>query len=134
MAQAGIGGEGRGAHRFAAWPLTMLIAAAIMLLALPGSATAQGHGQRPRGAESQRPPMPPERPMPFDRPSPHQTRPLPDIVAEVQATPPYRDMDYIGVAGFETRTMIYVLRFLDGRRVVVVQVDARSGRIIGQPR
>lgn len=67
-----------------------------------------------------------------DRPQPHQTRPLPDIVARVQATPPYDDMDYIGVAGFETRSMIYVLRFLDGRQVVVVHVDARSGRIVGR--
>ena len=67
-----------------------------------------------------------------DRPSPHQTRPLPEIVAHVQGTPPYNDMDYIGVAGFQTRTMIYVLRFLDGRQVVVVHVDARSGRIVGR--
>lgn len=67
-----------------------------------------------------------------DRPQPHQTRPLPDIVARVQATPPYNGMDYIGVAGFETRSMIYVLRFLDGRQVVVVHVDARSGRIVGR--
>lgn len=67
-----------------------------------------------------------------ERPQPHQTRPLPDIVARVQATPPYNDMDYIGVAGFETRSMIYVLRFLNGRQVVVVHVDARSGRIVGR--
>ncbi len=67
-----------------------------------------------------------------DRPSPNETRPLPDIVARVQATPPYNAMDYIGVAGFENRTMIYVLRFLDGRQVVVVRVDARSGRIVGR--
>lgn len=65
-----------------------------------------------------------------DRPSPNQTRPLPEIVASVQATPPYNQMDYIGVAGFEMRSMIYVLRFLDGRQVVVVHVDARSGRIV----
>lgn len=65
-----------------------------------------------------------------ERPSPHQTRPLPEIVANVQATPPYDQMDYIGVAGFEMRSMVYVLRFLDGRQVVVVHVDARSGRIV----
>jgi hypothetical protein len=67
-----------------------------------------------------------------ERPAPNQTRPLPEIVARVQATPPFSGMDYIGVAGFETRTMIYVLRFLDGRQVVVVHVDARSGRILGR--
>lgn len=65
-----------------------------------------------------------------ERPSPNQTRPLPEIVARVQATPPYSQMDYIGVAGFEMRSMVYVLRFLDGRQVVVVHVDARSGRIV----
>lgn len=65
-----------------------------------------------------------------ERPSPNQTRPLPEIVARVQATPPYNQMDYIGVAGFEMRSMVYVLRFLDGRQVVVVHVDARSGRIV----
>ena len=67
-----------------------------------------------------------------DRPQRNQTRPLPDIVARVQATPPFSSMDYIGVAGFETRSMVYILRFLDGRQVVVVHVDARSGRIIGR--
>jgi hypothetical protein len=66
------------------------------------------------------------------RPSAAQTRPLPEIVARVQATPPYRSMDYIGVAGFEERQMIYILRFIDGRQVVVVHVDARSGRILGR--
>lgn len=66
------------------------------------------------------------------RPNAAQTRPLPEIVARVQATPPYRSMDYIGVAGFEERQMIYTLRFIDGRQVVVVHVDARSGRILGR--
>ncbi|MEQ1687986.1 MAG: hypothetical protein ABL874_05390 [Sphingopyxis sp.] len=66
------------------------------------------------------------------RPDPSQTRPLPEIVARVQATPPYNTMDYIGVAGFQVRQMIYVLRFIDGRQVVVVHVDARSGRIVSR--
>ena len=64
------------------------------------------------------------------RPNPVQTRPLPDIIATVQSTPPYSGMDYIGVAGYEPQTMVYTLRFLDGRQVVVVHVDARSGRIL----
>lgn len=64
------------------------------------------------------------------RPTPHQTRPLPEIVAQVQSRAPYNAMDYIGVVGFETQSMIYVLRFLDGRQVIVVRVDGRSGRII----
>jgi hypothetical protein len=68
------------------------------------------------------------------RPNAVQTRPLPDIVARVQATPPYSGMDYVGVADYDERAMIYVLRFIDGRRVVVVNVDARSGRILGSAR
>lgn len=67
-----------------------------------------------------------------DRPVPNETRPLPEIVARVQATPPYSNMDYIGVESFQVRQRVYVLRFIDGRQVVVVHVDARSGRIIGR--
>jgi hypothetical protein len=69
-----------------------------------------------------------------ERPNAVQTRPLPDIVARIQSTPPYGDMDYLGVADYDTRNMVYVLRFLDGRRVVVVNVDARSGRILSSAR
>lgn len=90
---------------------------------LPVDASAQS--RPPRAAREQT--------APADiRPTPNQTRPLPEIVANVQATPPYSRMDYIGVAGFEMRTMVYVLRFLDGRQVVVVHVDARTGRILGR--
>lgn len=111
-----LSGIGRTAGRLGA------IAALSLALLAPVAAPAQ---QRPA----------PQRAMPDiddQRPSPNETRPLPDIVARVQSTPPYNAMDYIGVAGFETRTMVYVLRFLDGRQVVVVRVDARSGRIIGR--
>ena len=100
--------------------LTITVALAASLLAQPVAVKAQSAGRVPRGDMAQ------------GRPLPNQTRPLPEIVAQVQATPPYRDMDYIGLSGFESRTMVYVLRFLDGRQVVVVQVDARSGRILGR--
>lgn len=111
-----LSGIGRKAGQFG------ILAALSLALLAPVATSAQ---QRPM----------PQRAMPDDddqRPSPNETRPLPDIVARVQSTPPYNAMDYIGVAGFETRTMVYVLRFLDGRQVVVVRVDARSGRIIGR--
>jgi hypothetical protein len=98
-------------------------------LALAASAASISAQQRTRPM-----PMPPPSADDDRRPNPVQTRPLPDIVARVQSAPPYSDMDYIGVAGFETRTMIYTLRFLDGRQVVIVYVDARSGRIIGRSR
>ena len=95
-------------------------ALAAVTLTVPLAADAQ---QRPR---AQRPAVE----AGDERPSSNQTRPLPEIVASVQAVPPYNQMDYIGVAGFEMRSMVYVLRFLDGRQVVVVHVDARSGRIV----
>lgn len=101
-----------------------LLAALACLVLVPDSASAQSRHRAPppsSGSADE-----------DDRPQPHQTRPLPDIVARVQSTPPYNDMDYIGVAGFEMRSMVYVLRFLDGRQVVVVHVDARSGRIVGR--
>lgn len=56
--------------------------------------------------------------------------PLPQIVAGLQAMEPYRAMRYIGIERFDPRTGIYALRFLNGRQIVVVQVDGRSGRIL----
>ena len=103
--------------------LASLLTAGTML-SLPDAAVAQSRNGTVRVPA----PMPP----PDSRPNPLQTRPLPEIVARVQATPPYDEMDYIGVAGFEVREMVYLLRFIDGRQVVVVHVDARSGRIIGR--
>ena len=58
--------------------------------------------------------------------------PLPQIVAGLQAMEPYRDMRYIGIERFDPRTGIYTLRFLDGRQIVVVQVDGRTGRILSR--
>lgn len=97
-----------------------LAALAMLMLVAPTLADAQQRSRAPRADQGDM----------EDRPPPQATRPLPELVARVQATPPYDAMDYIGVAAFETRTMVYVLRFLDGRQVVVVRVDARTGRII----
>lgn len=98
----------------------------------PASAQSRSESTRPESPRSgsQRTQMP--HPDSDERPVPSQTRPLPEIVARVQSTPPYNTMDYIGVAGFQVRQMIYVLRFIDGRQVVVVHVDARSGRIVSR--
>lgn len=100
---------------------------AITMIMLAGAAVSAS------SAVAQRPSrlMPP--PVDNERPDPRQTRPLPEIVAQVQSRSPYDAMDYIGVAGFDTHSLIYILRFLDGRQVIVVRVDGRSGRIIGQP-
>jgi uncharacterized iron-regulated membrane protein len=61
-----------------------------------------------------------------------QALPLGRLVAMVQARPPYRDMVYLGGPKFDARTMRYDLKFLDRSRVIVVQVDARTGRVLGQ--
>lgn len=97
---------------------------ALALLAQPVSASAQQArtSTPPVERNSARPPSPP--------PMFRNTRPLPELVADVRARQPYRDMDYIGVERYETRTSIYVLRFLNGRQVVVVHVDARTGRVL----
>lgn len=108
---------GRGGYAFAA---VALVAALVSIV--PQSAAAQARPTATRQAA----------PVDGDRPIPNETRPLPEIVARVQSTPPYNTMDYIGVETFHLRQRIYVLRFIDGRQVVVVHVDARSGRIVGR--
>jgi uncharacterized membrane protein YkoI len=59
-----------------------------------------------------------------------QVLPLGRLVAMVQARAPFRDMIYLGGPKFDPRSMRYELKFLDGSRVVVVTVDARSGRVL----
>ena len=61
-----------------------------------------------------------------------QVMPLGRLVAMVQARAPYRDMVYLGGPKFDERTMRYGLKFLDGSRVIIVFVDARTGRVVGQ--
>jgi hypothetical protein len=58
------------------------------------------------------------------------TRPLPELIARLRALPGYRSMDYIGVERFEADTSTYVLRFLNGRQIVTVHMDARTGRVL----
>ncbi len=61
-----------------------------------------------------------------------QVLPLGRLVALVQARAPYRDMVYLGGPKFDERTMRYGLKFLDGNKVIVVFVDARTGKIVGR--
>ena len=61
-----------------------------------------------------------------------QVLPLGRLVAMVQARSPYRDMVYLGGPKFDERTMRYGLKFLDGNKVIVVFVDARTGKIVGR--
>lgn len=61
-----------------------------------------------------------------------QVIPLNRLVAEVRSRAPYNGMTYLGGPQFDAGRIIYALKFMDGSQVVVVYVDARTGRIIGR--
>ncbi|MDZ3831444.1 MAG: hypothetical protein U0S50_06460 [Sphingopyxis sp.] len=61
-----------------------------------------------------------------------QVIPLKRLISEVSSRSPYSDMTYLGGPQFDSRQMIYALKFMDGSQVVVVYVDARTGRIVGR--
>jgi uncharacterized iron-regulated membrane protein len=61
-----------------------------------------------------------------------QVIPLNRLVADVRARAPYSAMTYLGGPQFDAGRMIYALKFMDGSQVVVVYVDARTGRIVGR--
>ena len=61
-----------------------------------------------------------------------QVIPLNRLIADVKSRPPYSGMTYLGGPQFDASRMIYALKFMDGAQVVVVYVDARSGRIVGR--
>ena len=54
------------------------------------------------------------------------------LIAEVRSRAPYSDMTYLGGPQFDAGRMIYALKFMNGSQVVVVFVDARTGRIVGR--
>ena len=58
--------------------------------------------------------------------------PLNKLVADIKSRPPYSGMTYLGGPQFDAGRMIYALKFMDGSQVVVVYVDARTGRIVGR--
>ena len=61
-----------------------------------------------------------------------QVIPLNRLIADVRSRAPYSDMTYLGGPQFDAGRMIYALKFMDGSQVVVVYVDARTGRIVGR--
>lgn len=61
-----------------------------------------------------------------------QVIPLNRLIAEVRSRPPYSGMSYLGGPQFDADRMIYALKFMDGAQVVIVYVDARTGRIVGR--
>jgi len=58
--------------------------------------------------------------------------PLNRLIADVRSRAPYSGMTYLGGPQFDAGRMIYALKFMDGSQVVVVYVDARTGRIVGR--
>ncbi len=61
-----------------------------------------------------------------------QVVPLGKLIADVRSRPPYSEMSFLGGPQFDAERMIYKLKFMDGSQVVVVYVDARTGRIVGR--
>ena len=61
-----------------------------------------------------------------------QVVPLGKLVADIRSRAPYNDMTYLGGPQFDAGRMLYKLKFMDGSQVVVVYVDARTGRIVGR--
>ncbi|MDO9367207.1 MAG: hypothetical protein Q7T68_01425 [Sphingopyxis sp.] len=61
-----------------------------------------------------------------------QVIPLNRLIADIRSRAPYNEMTYLGGPQFDAGRMIYALKFMDGSQVVVVYVDARTGRIVGR--
>ncbi len=61
-----------------------------------------------------------------------QVIPLNRLIADIRGRAPYSGMTYLGGPQFDANRMIYALKFMDGSQVVVVYVDARTGRIVGR--
>jgi uncharacterized membrane protein YkoI len=61
-----------------------------------------------------------------------QVIPLNKLIADVRSRSPYSGMTYLGGPQFDAGRMIYALKFMDGSQVVIVYVDARTGRILGR--
>ena len=61
-----------------------------------------------------------------------QVVPLNRLIADGRSRAPYSSMTYLGGPQFDAGRMIYALKFMDGSQVVVVYVDARTGRIVGR--
>ena len=98
--------------------LTITLASASLLAA---GTPAVARGDRDRDQDNLR-----------DAAAQGQVIPLNRLIADVKSRPPYSGMTYLGGPQFDARRMIYALKFMDGSQVVVVYVDARTGRIVGR--
>jgi uncharacterized membrane protein YkoI len=97
---------------------TLSLASALLLAA---GAPAAARGDRDRDQDNLR-----------EAAAQGQVIPLGKLIAEVRSRAPNSDMTYLGGPQFDARRMIYALKFMDGSQVVIVYVDARTGRIVGR--
>lgn len=95
--------------------LTMMLASSLLFAGAPAFARGDRDQDNLREAAAQ-----------------GQVIPLNRLVADVKSRPPYSGMTYLGGPQFDAGRMLYALKFMDGAQVVVVYVDARTGRIVGR--
>ena len=98
--------------------LTLSIASALLLAA---AGPADARGDRNRDQDNLR-----------EAAAQGQVIPLNRLIADVRSRAPYSNMTYLGGPQFDARQMVYALKFMDGSQVVIVYVDARTGRIVGR--
>ena len=105
----------RGAYRSTMIRTTIFALTAALLVAAPAAARGDRDQDNLREAAAQ-----------------GQVIPLNRLIADVKSRPPYSGMTYLGGPQFDAGRMLYALKFMDGAQVVVVYVDARTGRIVGR--
>jgi len=105
-------------------PLSMLMATAALVLATaPAAARPREHP--PQGGFEGRP-RPPE--SAFEARQQGRILPLPEIESRIRQQ--MRDADYLGPE-LDTFSGIYRLKFLRGDRVIWIDVDGRTGQVVG---
>ena len=98
--------------------LTLSLASALLLSA---GVPATARGDRDRDQDNLR-----------EAAAQGQVIPLNRLIADIRGRAPYNGMTYLGGPQFDANRMIYALKFMDGSQVVVVYVDAPTGRIVGR--
>src|SRR3546814_4079 len=98
--------------------LTLSLASALLLTA---GSPALARGDRDRDQENLR-----------EAAAQGRVIPLGKLIAGVRSHPPYNGMTYLGAPRFIADRMVYALTFMDGSQVVLVYVDARTGRLVGR--
>ena len=108
-------------------PISMLMAAAALVLATaPAAARPREHPPQ-GGFEGHSRERPPE--SAFEARQQGRILPLPEIESRIRQQ--MRDADYLGPE-LDTFSGIYRLKFLRGDRVIWIDVDGRTGQVVGK--